>query len=143
MLLNEHTVIPYNNASILLAGVTNFSGDQYIPNHKSDPHQALYGAPDCYVKILLAHQPKSIYVATDVGYDLQISGHTQGGQFYPWNFAVRLAQPYISSLHLNDKTWIYVSRGTRYWGSAVESKSSIGDNSFDITIRSPSDILPL
>ncbi len=93
--MNEHTVIPYNNASILLAGVTDFNGGQYIPNHKSDPHQALYGAPDCYVKILLEHQPKSIYAATDAGYDLQISGHTHG------------------------------------------------DNSFDITIRSPSDILPL
>ncbi len=141
VLLNEHTVISYNNASILLAGVTDFNGGQYIPSHKSDPLQALLGAPECDVKILLAHQPKSIYAAADAGYDLQISGHTHGGQFYPWNFAVRFAQPYISGLHLNDKTWIYVSRGTGYWGPPmrVGAPSEITV----LTLRSQSDILPL
>ena len=141
VLLNEHTVIPYNNTSILLAGVTDFNGDQYIPSHKSDPHQALSGAPVCDVKILLAHQPKSIYAAADAGYDLQISGHTHGGQFYPWNFAVRLAQPYISGLHLHNKTWIYVSRGTGYWGPPI--RVGAPSEITVLTLRSQSGNLPL
>ncbi len=85
----------------------------------ADPQAALHNAPDSSVRILLAHQPRSIFIASQEGYHLQISGHTHGGQFYPWNFAVRMTQPYISGLHRHENTWIYVSRGTGYWGPPV------------------------
>ena len=68
------------------------------------------------VKVLLAHQPRSIFAAVEAGCDLQISGHTHGGQFYPWNMVVDWIQPYLKGLHLHESTWIYVSRGTGYWG---------------------------
>ena len=68
------------------------------------------------VKILLAHQPKSIYTAADLEFDLQISGHTHGGQYIPWSFLVTLDQPFIKGLHKYRNTWIYVNRGTGYWG---------------------------
>ncbi len=69
-----------------------------------------------FVRVLLAHQPRSIFTAAKAGFDLQISGHTHGGQYFPGNLLVALVQPYIAGLHLYKKTWIYVSRGTGYWG---------------------------
>ncbi|HAT21202.1 MAG TPA: serine/threonine protein phosphatase, partial [Dehalococcoidia bacterium] len=80
-------------------------------DHKSDPATAFAGSPDGVPKILLAHQPWSIFGATKAGADLQLSGHTHGGQFWPFVYAVRLANPYTAGLHNHDGTWIYVNRG--------------------------------
>ncbi|MBA2675252.1 MAG: metallophosphoesterase, partial [Ramlibacter sp.] len=66
--------------------------------------------------LLLAHQPRSLGGAVAAGFDIQLSGHTHGGQFLPWNFFVRLQQPYTAGLHRIGKLWLYVSRGTGYWG---------------------------
>jgi predicted MPP superfamily phosphohydrolase len=68
------------------------------------------------VKVLLAHQPRSAHRAEDAGFDLQLSGHTHGGQFWPWNLFVRLQQPFTAGLHRIGLMWIYISRGTGYWG---------------------------
>ena len=87
-----------------------------LPDHQSDPYKAMKAAPMTDVKILLAHQPKNIFDAARAGYDLQISGHTHGGQFFPWNLFVGFSQPYVSGLHTHQNTRIYVSRGTGYWG---------------------------
>jgi predicted MPP superfamily phosphohydrolase len=76
-------------------------------------------ASEADFNILLAHQPKSIYEASDAGFDLQISGHTHGGQYLPWNFLVTLDQPFVKGLHKYKNTWIYVNRGTGYWGPPV------------------------
>src|SRR5438132_243855 len=64
----------------------------------------------------LAHQPRSAPFAEAAGYQLQLSGHTHGGQFWPWNFLVRLQQPFIAGLNRLGRMWVYVSRGTGYWG---------------------------
>ena len=53
------------------------------------------------------------------GCDLQLSGHTHGGQFVPWNWVVPLQQPYVSGLHRHGRAWIYVNRGVGYWGPPV------------------------
>jgi predicted MPP superfamily phosphohydrolase len=119
VLLNEHRVVRKNGASIVLAGVTDPSGGQFLPSHASDPALALRGAPGGTVKILLAHQPRTILETGSLGVDLILSGHTHGGQFFPWNLVATLAQPYIEGLHLRDGTWIYVSKGTGYWGPPV------------------------
>jgi predicted MPP superfamily phosphohydrolase len=68
------------------------------------------------VRLLLAHQPRSAAAAAEAGFDLQLSGHTHGGQFLPWNFFVRLQQPYTAGLHRLKQLWVYTSRGTGYWG---------------------------
>ncbi|MCF6208473.1 MAG: metallophosphoesterase [Ghiorsea sp.] len=120
VLLNAHELIEVNGAKLLLAGVTDYRADRHIASHQSSPKKAMQDAPESDVKILLAHQPKSIFEATQAGFDLQISGHTHGGQYYPWNFLAKMANPYIKGLHLHDnKTWIYVSPGTGYWGPPI------------------------
>lgn len=116
VLLNEHRVIQRDKGKIVLAGVTDYSGGDFHHSHRSDPSAAFVGTPDGLVRILLAHQPRSIYHAVKVGVDLQISGHTHGGQFFPWNHLATLNQPYIKGLHKHENSWIYVSRGTGYWG---------------------------
>jgi predicted MPP superfamily phosphohydrolase len=119
VLLNEHRVIRRGRGTILLAGVTDYTGGQFSPQHVSNPRTAVEGAPPCDVKILLAHQPRSLYAALPLGFDLQISGHTHGGQFFPWNLLAAVGQPYIAGFHRHENVWIYVSRGTGYWGPPV------------------------
>jgi predicted MPP superfamily phosphohydrolase len=119
VLLDGHEIISRENKILVMAGVTDFSAPGMIPAHVSDPHKALSGAPGSAVKILLAHQPRNIYEAAKAGFDLQISGHTHGGQYYPWRYVVTFSQPYVSGLHLHENTWIYVNRGTGYWGPPV------------------------
>jgi hypothetical protein len=116
VLINEHRLLAPGRGRILLAGVTDFRAGAHKPGHRSDPFKALAGAPAADVRILLAHQPKSVFDASKAGFDLQISGHTHGGQFFPWNMLVPLAQPFVAGLHRHRGMQIYVSRGTGYWG---------------------------
>src|SRR6202047_3058055 len=114
---NEHIVLKHDGTSLVLAGVTDYSAHHFDPAQRSDPAAALRGAPvDAGAKILLAHQPSSAPAAAQAGFDVQISGHTHGGQFWPWNLFVHLFQPFTSGLHRLKNLWVYVSRGTGYWG---------------------------
>ncbi|MGV3493248.1 MAG: metallophosphoesterase [Ramlibacter sp.] len=115
VLHNEHVVLRHGGAPLVLAGVPDFTGHYFDPDHRSDPARALAGAP-AGPRVLLAHQPRSAPAAAQAGFDLQISGHTHGGQFLPWSFFVPLQQPYVAGLHQLGRMWIYVSRGTGYWG---------------------------
>lgn len=119
VLLNEHAVVRQGGGSLLLAGVTDYSGGQFVKSHASDPARAFRGAPACDARVLLAHQPKSLYAALPHGFDLQISGHTHGGQFFPYNFLAAAGQPYVAGLHRHENSWVYVSRGTGYWGPPI------------------------
>jgi predicted MPP superfamily phosphohydrolase len=117
VLSNRHVVISHNGARLVLAGVTDYSAGQFDPAQRSDPRGALLGAPaDAAVRILLAHQPRTAIAAEPAGYALQLSGHTHGGQFLPWNFFVRLQQPFTAGLKKMGRLWVYTSRGTGYWG---------------------------
>ena len=120
-LMNEHVVIDHDGAALVVAGVTDHRAGSVLPDHASDPHLAARGAPDGVFKLLLAHQPRSIFEAATAGFDLQLSGHTHGGQFVPWNFIVWLAQPFTTGLHAYKSMMIYVSRGTGYWGPPVRT----------------------
>jgi len=117
VLMNEHVVLQHDGADVVVAGVTDFSAHHFDPAQRSDPAAAIAGAPpDAGVKLLLAHQPRSAFAAAPAGFDLQLSGHTHGGQFLPWNFFVRLQQPFTAGLHRLGTLWVYTSRGTGYWG---------------------------
>ncbi len=116
VLQNEHVVLRHDGADLVLAGVTDYSAHHFSEDQRSDPLAAIHGAPESAAKILLAHQPRSAPAAEAAGFHLQLSGHTHGGQFFPWNFFVRLQQPYTAGLHQLNKLWVYTSRGTGYWG---------------------------
>jgi predicted MPP superfamily phosphohydrolase len=117
VLKNQHVILERNGALLLIAGVTDYSAHHFDPAQRSDPAAALAGAPARVgVKILLAHQPSSAAAAADAGYDVQLSGHTHGGQFWPWNLFVRYFQPFTSGLNRLRGLAVYVSRGTGYWG---------------------------
>jgi len=113
VLRNEHVAL---GRGFDLAGVDDFTAKGMAPGHGPDLPRALEGRDASRALVLLAHQPKAIVEAADHGVDLVLSGHTHGGQFIPWNFAVRLQQPYVAGLHTHGSAQIYVSEGTGYWG---------------------------
>jgi uncharacterized protein len=117
VLLNQHVVIEHDSAALVVAGVADSSAHHFDPSHRSDPQAAMAGAPaHVGMRLLLAHQPRSAAAAADAGFQLQLSGHTHGGQFLPWTFLVRLQQPFTAGLHKLRDLWVYTSRGTGYWG---------------------------
>lgn len=116
VLHNQHVHIDHDTNTLVLGGISDYGGWQFGEEHRSDPQRALLGARNDVPKILLAHQPRSAAAAAAAGFHVQISGHTHGGQFLPWNFLVPLQQPVTAGLHRLDGMWLYVSRGTGYWG---------------------------
>lgn len=116
VLMNEHVVLNHGGAPLVVAGVTDFTAHHFDESQRSDPHAAILHAPAASTSVLLAHQPCSAEAAADAGFDLQLSGHTHGGQFFPWNFFVPLQQPYVAGLNKLRNLWVYTSRGTGYWG---------------------------
>ncbi|KAA0911829.1 metallophosphoesterase [Pusillimonas sp. ANT_WB101] len=117
VLMNEHCVITHNTSLLIMAGVTDYGAGAFDRTQASDPTAALRGAPDqAAVRIVLAHQPRSASAAAAAGFDLQLSGHTHGGQFWPWKYFIPLQQPFTAGLHRLGAMHVYVSRGTGYWG---------------------------
>lgn len=120
VLMNQHVLRERDGAMLMIAGVADYSAHHFDSSHRSDPAAAAAGAPGgLAARILLAHQPRTALEAVDAGYDLQISGHTHGGQFFPWNLFVPLQQPYVAGLKKLRQLWVYTSRGTGYWGPPI------------------------
>jgi len=120
-LANEHRLVQIGRGRLLVGGVNDLRTERHIPDEACDPHQAMEGAPAHDFSVLLAHQPGTCYEAGPAGWGLQLSGHTHGGQFFPWNFFVGLAHPFNAGLGKWDvegkePMWVYVNRGTGYWG---------------------------
>lgn len=115
VLRNEHVRIG-DDDGFDLAGIDDASSHGFGNGHGSDLKKALAGRDESRACVLLAHQPRGIELADELGVDLQLSGHTHGGQMIPWNFLVRLQQPFVAGLHKLARAQIYVSRGTGYWG---------------------------
>jgi predicted MPP superfamily phosphohydrolase len=115
VLMNQHVIRRRDDATLMIAGVADHTAHHFHPQHKSDPRAAA-GNAAADVRVLLAHQPRSAAAAAEAGFDLQLSGHTHGGQFFPWNLFVPLQQPFVAGLHRVRDMWVYISRGTGYWG---------------------------
>ncbi len=117
VLMNQHVLRRRDDATVMIAGVADYTAHHFHPAHKSDARAAAGAARDAAdVRILLAHQPRSAPEAAEAGFHLQLSGHTHGGQFFPWNLFVPLQQPFVAGLHRVRDMWVYISRGTGYWG---------------------------
>ena len=115
-LINTNEIISKSGDEIAIAGITDLNAHQIKLSHKSDPELALASLPKDITKIVLAHQPNSIHAVHKVGADLQLSGHTHGGQFWPFIYPVKLASTYLAGYYDHFGTKIYVNRGTGYWG---------------------------
>lgn len=119
MLTNEHTVIDHNGAQIVVAGVPDHKACHMITGLTSDPMKAAEGSPIDAFRLLLAHQPSSHSHAEAAGFHLQLSGHTHGGQFFPFSILVHIAEKFVRGLYRFKTLWVYVNRGTGYWGPPV------------------------
>ncbi|MHB8876054.1 MAG: metallophosphoesterase [Myxococcaceae bacterium] len=119
VLLNEHRVLEAGADKLVLAGVTDHDAGRFGAAHASRPDLAFAGAPEGTPRLLLAHQPRSARAAAPYAVDLQLSGHTHGGQMFPWMFFVRLQQPVIRGLTTLWGVPVYTSRGTGYWGPPI------------------------
>jgi len=121
VLLNEHVVIKRDAEEIILAGVTDYSTLNMPNDHASSPERALKDVSPDKTKILLAHQPVTYLMAQEAGADLMISGHTHGGQYFPFNLFIRFFQKYYKGLGKYKNMLIYVNRGTGYWGPPLRT----------------------
>lgn len=115
-LRNERVELEKNGNIIHLAGVDDWTAHQFGSGHGADVERALAGRDTTKPVVLLAHQPVQFDEAREHGVDLQISGHTHGGQIFPFGFLTRLVQPFLAGLHRRGDSQIYVSSGTGYWG---------------------------
>lgn len=115
---NRHVVVERGGDRLIVAGVDDATAEgSGVRGHGEDLAKALSGADPGLPVLLLAHQPKQIPQAVAAGVDLQISGHTHGGQIWPFNFLVRLDQPVVHGLSTHgQRTQLYTSRGTGFWG---------------------------
>jgi predicted MPP superfamily phosphohydrolase len=118
-LRNQRVAIGEGDASFDLAGVDDHSAQGW-PGHGEDLPAALAGRDPSRALILLAHQPRQVRRAARHGVDLQLSGHTHGGQIWPWHYIVRLQQGgLLAGRYQQGDTQLYVSRGCGYWGPPV------------------------
>ena len=114
VLLNEHTVFHKCAAMLVVGGVVD-------PAYRgARPEISLGDAPQADFRLLLAHNPRLAPLGARAGFDLQLSGHTHAGQFFPWTLAVRLVHaPHVAGLSREAGMWVYVSAGTGTWGPPV------------------------
>ncbi|MFD3745368.1 metallophosphoesterase [Nocardia sp. NPDC058633] len=113
---NAHRTVDRDGDRLVVAGIDDPAGTD-VAGHGPDLPAALAGTDPQLPVVLLAHQPKQVADSAAAGVELQISGHTHGGQIWPFHYLVRLDQPVVAGLsrHANN-TQLYTSRGTGYWG---------------------------
>ena len=116
VLLNSHRLLTRGTGTVLLGGVTDYMEGSYFPGHASSPAAAIRDAAPADVRILMAHQPKSVFEAAEAGFDFQFSGHTHGGQLFPGQIMMAILQPFVSGMHRFRDTSIYVNSGVGCWG---------------------------
>ena len=118
VLRNRWERVEVDGASVAVAGVDDHRGDM-LAGSSSDLDAALEGIPSGTPVILLAHDPTTFKVASRRAVDLQLSGHTHGGQIWPFVYLVRLAVPFLAGLYRRGEATLWVSRGTGFWGPPV------------------------
>ncbi|MEU9917318.1 metallophosphoesterase [Streptomyces sp. NPDC051001] len=117
-LRNRHLLLERDGDTLVVAGVDDVTAESSgLTGHRAHLAGALDGADPELPVLLLAHQPKFVDRAADAGIDLQLSGHTHGGQIWPFHHLVRIDQPVVAGLsHHGTRTLLYTSRGTGFWG---------------------------
>lgn len=116
-LRNQRVEIAHRGGVIDLAGVNDLEGSRY--DDPPDYAAALADRDPSVPVLLMAHQPVQVHEAAAYGVDLQVSGHTHGGQLYPFDVMVRAEQPVVSGLAEVDGTQVYVTNGAGFWGPPI------------------------
>ncbi|WP_224365003.1 metallophosphoesterase [Hyalangium versicolor] len=119
VLRNRFLRIGEPNASFDLVGVDDWSAGRFGGGQGYDLKKAVAGRDPDRAAVLLAHQPANWKEAREAGMGLQLSGHTHGGQFFPFNLAVSAIWDYAAGHFEENGRHLYVSRGTGFWGPPV------------------------
>ena len=120
VLRNSHVTIARGRARLLIGGVIDFAARMADPDARPRPDLAIAGDAGAAFRLLLAHNPKIAPLAEQAGFDLQLSGHTHGGQFFPWTLVIHLVHgPHAAGLSRRGRLTVYVSAGTGTWGPPV------------------------
>ena len=135
VLRNEHLCIERGSAGFVLAGVDDHRAGMLSGQGGEDLALALEGVPDERAVVLLAHDPSTFKRAHARGIDLQLSGHTHGGQIWPFPWLVRLAIPFVAGRYTRGDAELYVSRGTGFWGPPMRLGSPAEIT--EIVLRAP------
>ena len=117
-LLNEAVIVDVGASRLLIGGVTDPAGAHLLTGHAPSVAAALASGLGAELKILLAHRPDVCARAEPLGFDIQFSGHTHAGQFFPFSLFIGLAHRYSRGLYRHGRLWLYVNPGTGYWGPA-------------------------
>lgn len=114
---NRHVVVSRGGAQLVLAGIDDATArSSGLAGHGAQLDVALAGAPADAPVLLVAHQPRQVTQAAAAGVDLQVSGHTHGGQIWPFHYLVRVDQPTVQGLTRHGPTQLYTTRGAGFWG---------------------------
>jgi predicted MPP superfamily phosphohydrolase len=135
VLRNERIEIRRGESVFDVAGIDDDAGKRMATGHGPDLDKALRGRDEGRALVLLAHQPRAVFEACKKDVGLLLSGHTHGGQIWPWRYLVYLQQPYVSGLHDHEGTQVYVSEGTGFWGPPMRLGSTAEISL--VTLRSP------
>ena len=120
VLRNAHVAIERGAARLVIGGVIDFAARIYDPEARPRPDLATDRDARPSFRLLLAHNPKIAPLAEQAGFDLQLSGHTHAGQFFPWTLIIHLVHgPHAAGLSRRGRLWVYVSAGTGTWGPPV------------------------
>ena len=120
VLRNTHVSIERGMARLVIGGVIDFAARMSDPEARPRPDLATDGGASPAFRLLLAHNPKIAPLAEEAGFDLQLSGHTHAGQFFPWTFVIHFVHgPHVAGLSRRGRLWVYVSAGTGTWGPPV------------------------
>jgi uncharacterized protein len=115
-LINENRLLDFAGAKILVGGVTDATAKRFLPSHNPDLSKAIFVNEPSDFKILLSHNPNTLCEAERLGFDLQLSGHTHAGQFFPFNLLVPLVYKHHNGLNSQKKIWLYINPSTGFWG---------------------------
>lgn len=118
---NRHEVIKRGDDKLVIAGVTDYSTRSMQGDERTDIAKAAKDMPQDAAKILLMHQPTQYKLAEQAGFDLQLSGHTHGGQFFPWTLVVPFFHDFVKGLGQYKNLQVYVSVGAGYWGPSLRT----------------------
>jgi hypothetical protein len=120
VLSNSHRIVQHegngSSARLLVSGIPDSMGARMMKEFAPDLDQAIAGAGHSDFHLFLAHEPSAYRLAEKAGCDLMLSGHTHSGQFFPVSWMIRFFHRYYRGLHRHGDFWIYVNRGTGFWG---------------------------